>query len=274
MSLFECKIFSKEIGGNVSVNVILPLPESSDLFREIPNDYPTRGQKYQTLYLLHGGYGDYSDWQRYTRVETYAKDHMLAVVMPSADNSMYTNIPYAGNYYNYYTQELPHAMQSIFPLSAKQEDNFIAGLSMGGYGAFRAAFQNPEKYAAAVSLSGGLAPIAGMKTKNQDHVKNIAKHVYGDEMQYYDAEQCDIVSMAKTLSKSGKKIPLLYQACGTEDFIYEDNIKVRDELLALDLPLTWEEGPGIHHWDFWDTYLVKALNWLPLANSIVEELEV
>ena len=36
---------------------------------------------------------------------------------------------------------------------------------------------------------------------------------------------------------------------------------------ALGVDLTYEEGPGIHNWIFWDAYIQRALNWLPLKNA-------
>lgn len=269
MSLFTCQLFSKALDGNFTVQVILPLPESSDLFRSTPSVFPKGNQKFQVLYLLHGGYGDCSDWQRYTRIETYAKDHNLAVVMPSGANSLYTNIPHGPRYYDFYTRELPEMMQSIFPISGKREHTFIAGLSMGGFGAFQAALRNPERFAAAISLSGGLRLVGegAMKKPSLD----LLTLPYGKELEHFVYEENDILGMAEALKRQNVPLPKLYDACGTEDFTYPMNCFVRDKLLEMGFDLTWEEGPGIHHWDFWDTYIQKAICWLPLAEGLVEE---
>lgn len=156
MALFQCKIFSKELFRSVNVNVTLPTPDSGDCFFDTTTKYPKPGEKYQVLWLLHGFSADESDWQRFSSIERYAQEKKVAVVMPDGYNSMYANNRFGAQYYNFYTEELPSVLQSLFPLSAKRENNFIAGLSMGGYGAFKAAFTKPEQYGAAASLSGGL----------------------------------------------------------------------------------------------------------------------
>ena len=65
-------------------------------------------------------------------------------------------------------------------------------------------------------------------------------------------------------------LPRLYQCCGTEDFGYEDNISFRDYALERKVDLTWEDGPGAHNFDFWDPYVRKILDWLPLTGTLVD----
>lgn len=277
MAIFECKMFSQELFLSVGINVILPTPDSGDVFLGTKTEYPKNGQKYQVLYLLHGFSADHTDWARFSGIERYAQAKQLAVVMPGANNSMYCNLPTGGNYYNYYTQELPKMMQAIFPISAKRENNFIAGLSMGGFGALKAALMNPDKYAAAASLSGGMGmgdrikDMAGSKTSQLPKGLDITKWAmgaYGGDGRRASDE--DIKVLLKKVLESGKKMPKLYQACGTEDFIYGENISFRDYARSLGADLKYEEGPGIHDWDFWDPYIRKVLDWLPLANGFVE----
>ena len=136
MALIQCKLFSKELFRSVNVNVVLPLPDSNNCFFESATQFPHDGKKYQVLWLLHGFSADESDWQRFSRIESYAMEKNLAVVMPDGYNSMYADNPWGGNYFSYLTKELPAMLQSFLPLSPKREHNSIAGLSMGGGGAF------------------------------------------------------------------------------------------------------------------------------------------
>lgn len=55
--------------------------------------------------------------------------------------------------------------------------------------------------------------------------------------------------------------------CGTEDSLLAANRDLRDDLLANGADLTYEEGPGGHDWVFWDTYIRKILDWLPLGEA-------
>ncbi|MEZ4770034.1 MAG: alpha/beta hydrolase-fold protein [Caldilineales bacterium] len=58
--------------------------------------------------------------------------------------------------HTFVADELPALVKGMFPISSRRKDTFVAGLSMGGYGAFKLALAHPERYAAAASLSGAL----------------------------------------------------------------------------------------------------------------------
>lgn len=276
MAIIESNFFSKELFRSVPVDIILPTPESGDFFFDSKTFYPKEGQKYQVLYLLHGFSADHSDWQRFSRIEGYAQKKQLAVVMPGVDNSFYTNLPHGGNYYDFYTKELPEVMQKLFPISAKRENNFIAGLSMGGYGAFKAALRNPAQYAAAASLSGGMnierPQPNGKRAEGQPQIPTaqFLWGAYGFDYEYYKPEEEDLKVMLKNAVEKKVDLPNLYMCCGTEDFIYKSNVEYRDYANGLGVDLTYEEGPGLHDWDFWDPYIRKILDWLPLQCGFVD----
>ena len=80
----------------------------------------------------------------------------LAVVMPAVHRSFYTDMAAGNHYWTFISEEVPAVARSFFPLSAARADNYVAGLSMGGYGAFKLALTRPERFAAAASLSGAL----------------------------------------------------------------------------------------------------------------------
>lgn len=86
---------------------------------------PERENKpYKTLYLLHGIFGNYSDWVCGTRIQRYAEEHDLAVVMPSGDNAFYVDQPAGGNFYGEFVgRELVELTRRIFPLSHEREDS-------------------------------------------------------------------------------------------------------------------------------------------------------
>lgn len=269
MALFQCKLFSSELFRSVNVNVTLPLPDSNNQFFESSVKYPYNGEKYQTLWLLHGFSADESDWQRFSNIERYAQLNNVAVVMPDGYNSMYSNSKSGAKYFNYYTQELPKILRTILPLSDKREDNFIAGLSMGGYGAFKAAFTYPENYCAAASLSGGLDIISDSKVPDgvAEKTEEWKKNVYGEDLEYYDPRKDDLRELLKLQLSKGKNIPELYMCIGTEDFLYEQNQMFKAFLEDNNVRFTYDEGPGVHNFDFWDPQIRKILNWLPLNHG-------
>ena len=271
MAFFQVNFFSPTLGFNTDIDVFIPTPNSDEILNKKKSDYFQKDRKYQVLYLLHGAYGDYTDWMRLTSIEKYAQNHKLAVVMPSASNSFYQDMFRGSDYLTYLTEELPKFVKAIFPISGRREDTFVAGLSMGGYGAVRLAFTKPEQYAACASLSGAI-DIVSCKEQNDDGSiegpllwDSIFEHA--DEIEGTDA---DLFALAKKQKALGKELPKVFQTCGTEDFIYQPNVSAHKKLLEAGVDVTYEEHPGIHDWDYWDTHIQRALDWMPLANNSVE----
>ena len=89
MALVHLNFNSKYLSGNTDVNILLP--DCSG--KQEPDAFYGSGKKYPVLWLLHGTFGDYSDWLRKSNVELYAAEKNLMVVMPSAQNADYANWP-------------------------------------------------------------------------------------------------------------------------------------------------------------------------------------
>lgn len=132
------------------------LKQETDLTVILPYDYPTAKQQEpcKVLYLLHGLGGSQECWTRYTNLERYARRYGVAVVMPNGYRSFYSNMLYGRPVLDYVTEELPELVESLFRVSHRREDRYIAGQSMGGYGCLKCALTYPERYAAAGSISG------------------------------------------------------------------------------------------------------------------------
>ena len=154
MSILTYNFESEYLKNNHEVTVILP-----DKPREqTPADFYGSGKKYPVLWLLHGTFGDHSDWLRKSMIELYACENDLIVVMPSGLNSNYLNWPGFGTGYrawDYLFDELMPLVHNWYPASSKREDNYIAGLSMGGRGVFQYVAGRPEKFAAAADCIAG-----------------------------------------------------------------------------------------------------------------------
>lgn len=258
MALFQGNFFSKSILNKVHINVILPLPGEGEIAAgaELPRD-----KKYPTLYLLHGAYGDGTDWMRYTRIESYAQQYQIAVVMASAGNSFYMDMENGPAYGQFFEQELIDFAETVFPLSRSREDRFVAGLSMGGYGAFRLAFLHPENYAAAAALSGAFDLTAVGAFLEQEHRNGPA--VYG-RITNMEKEKWDLTILAQNVLASKADLPKLMITCGTEDYTLEMNREMKKNLEDLGIALHYEEHSGIHNWDYWETHIQRVLAWLPL----------
>ncbi|MFS0872164.1 alpha/beta hydrolase [Paenibacillus xylanilyticus] len=255
MALIKCDFYSDALGLSTSMHVILP----QQTHTQIGMDNVSGKGLHPTLYLLHGLSDDDSIWLRRTSIERYVANLGIAVVMPQVHRSFYTDMAEGGRYWTFISEELPALARSFFPLSAKREDNYVAGLSMGGYGAFKLALRKPEQYAAAASLSGALDMAAHMDRNASSALQQAElQRIFGPQVA---GTENDLIHLLK---ESQGQRPLLYQCCGTEDFLYEDNQSFRQACAQTDFQLTYEEEPGGHDWAYWDAKIQNVLNWLPL----------
>jgi S-formylglutathione hydrolase FrmB len=133
---------------------------------------------------------------------------------------------------------------------------------MGGYGAFKLALRKPDQYAAAASLSGALDMVAHLDNMNSSPLwRAEMERIFGPKIA---GSENDLLQLLNENQASSGPRPLLYQCCGTEDFLYEQNQSFREACSQTDLQLTYEEEPGEHEWGYWDKKIQNVLKWLPL----------
>lgn len=257
MILNEVKFHSEILDLRNTMYVLLPQ-------RTMAERQSKRVPKYRVLYLLHGHSDDHTAWQRWTSIERYVEGLNLAVVMPAAHLSFYTDMAHGPRYGQFISEEVPAVVHDLFPLSTKREDTFVAGLSMGGYGAFRLALTYPERFAAAASLSGAVDIAEVVREKRSDPGNKAwlaeMRTVFGD-LSKVPGSKDDLFALAKKAARSPVK-PRLYQCCGTEDDLYPDNVRFREAVRKLPFDYTYEEGPGEHNWAYWDQMIQSVLRWM------------
>ena len=250
MAAIDCKFFSETLGMSSSMRVLLPEPSFADHLAghaRIEREYPV-------LFLLHGLSDDESAWTRYTSLERYVSKLAVAVVMPNVHRSFYSNMKHGARYWDFISEELPYKARALFPLASARAKSYVAGLSMGGYGALKLALRKPESFCAAASFSGSCDLRA-----LQERPRELAL-VFGDLASVASA-QGDLIELAQTLARSERTKPRIYQCCGLEDPLLDGNRRFRDALAPLGFDLAYEEGPGAHDWAYWDRALVRALGW-------------
>jgi len=263
MALLQANFFSNSLSRQVTFNAVVPVGDFL-LFGA-----PKREKKpLKTLYLLHGIFEDNTAWLANSRIAHWANARNLAVIMPSADNSFYVDNEKMGAMYgDFFGRELVEFTRQLFPLSDKREDTFIGGLSMGGYGAIRNGLKYHETFGAIAALSSALV-LEGAVNSTDDTPTIIGRRsyfeaVFGDLDKLLGSDN-DPKALVSSLQNSGAKIPDMYICCGTEDFLIEQNRDFRDFLQKENVPHTYVEGVGKHDWAFWDEYIAKVLDWLPL----------
>jgi S-formylglutathione hydrolase FrmB len=255
MAHLRCDFFSDALSLSTSMTVILPQQTSTQIgLAGAGGDGPA-----PVLYLLHGLSDDDTIWTRRTSIERYAASLGLAVVMPQVHRSFYTDQAAGGRYWTFLTEELPQVVGSFFRVSQRREDTFVAGLSMGGYGALKWALRHPDRFAAAASLSGALDPQRLGRAREEDPM--LLRRVFGDRD--VPGGPDDVQWLLDQVAPD--RLPALYLCCGTEDELLEGNRATVARCRSRGIPVTVDFGPGLHDWDYWDARVQDVLGWLPLA---------
>lgn len=249
MALIDLKFYSQMLGMQAEAYVVIPQKSTKG---EIGIDGKKDSNRYKCLYLLHGLSDDHSIWLRRTSIERYAADYGICVIMPCGAKSFYTDMKYGMKYFSYITEELPAVVREFLNVSDKREDTFIAGLSMGGYGALKAALRKPETFCAAA----GLSSVADIKN---GMFNDVLVPVFGENIEIPDEE--DLFYLADKTNANPLK-PRIYMGVGTEDFMYKDNVALKEKFESLDFDFTYRESVGSHSWVFWDEYIQYVLKWM------------
>ena len=262
MAFLDFHFFSEALGLSCAAHVLIPQPT----IKEIGLGRAPAREKYPTLYLLHGLSDDHTTWTRRTSIERYAAARGVAVVMPAVGRSFYQDTAGGLKYWTFVSEELPALCERFFPLARGREQRFVAGLSMGGYGALRLGLACPERFAAAASLSGALDLGRRLREAGRDGaLMNRAEYlaVFGPELRCAGTDT-DLFFLAEKHAASTGPKPALYLACGTEDALLGETRAMRDHLAHLGLAAAYHESPGAHEWAVWDAEIQRVLAWLPL----------
>lgn len=264
MSHMQFNFVSKYLRVAMPVTILMPeRPEDMD-----PREFYESGKKYKVLWLLHGSFDDHTSWVHKTNIELYAAEKDLIVVMPNALNSNYANWPEFGTGFDMYRYVLDELMPMVYnwlPASDKREDNFIAGLSMGGRGTCVYAFNHPEKFAAAAILSAAPRDLDVMEALEPKMYQRTMQSVrnYGS-IEAYKASYEYTWRIFQEKAHTGE-LPRLYFSIGTEDALYPAYCHFKSVATEIGLEATFEEVPGYcHEWRFWDLAIQKALAFFGL----------
>lgn len=268
MAVLQLDMYSYELAMNTQAAVLLPER------RGVPHR-SREGAPYPVLYLLHGHGQDHTSWLRLTRIESYLQNSDVIVVMPNGSRGCYVDGAYTHRYGTYLTEELPLALKNWFHISPRREDTFIAGMSMGGYGALRAAMSHPELYAAAAGMSTAvrldkmeLGPDSaekGLSIPELEEVDRNFRCVFGPEAEYENTD-FSLKHLARKLNGSAGVKPRLLQLCGDDDPLLRANEDLASFFKAEcpNLDHTFRVSPGMHNFDYWDREIGTVLRFFGL----------
>lgn len=256
MADLTVRFFSDALKRDVSFLMVIP--------NDIRTDYPRQDLKrtdrpMKTLFLLHGYNGAAHNWIPGNLAEQYN----FALVIPSGENSFWLDGPATGRQFaTFVGVELVEYIRKTFNLAMTADDTYLMGYSMGGFGALHTAFAYPETFGKTAALSSALIhnEVAGMKEGEGNEVANYDYYrmCFGDPAKLAESDNNPEYLLKKQLA-AGKKIPEIYMACGTEDFLLEPNRAFHKFLEEQKVEHVYLESKGIHDMNFWQEYAEKFI---------------
>lgn len=254
MARFETKFISKVLMRSVELTVIIPSPTIPEALgygncaADYKNDAP-----FPVLYLLHGLGNSHGDWTSYSNVELFAEEQSIAVVMLSGENKFYRKNGDGDDFFAFVSQELPQFIRKMFPVSHKSQDTYIAGLSMGGYGALIHGLNHPEQFGAI----GAFSAAVGVETEQQQ--KELRGGIF------------DPWHLVERAAEQKVSVPPIYFACGMQDMLWDNVTSFKNHMLQHGLHVTWVPEDGFkHEWRFWNIQIEKFLEWLPRTDAYAQ----
>lgn len=242
---FQTTYFSAAIGVQLGARILVP---------------ETGPAGKSTLYLLHGLSDDHSIWHRRSSVERYVETCDTVVVMPNGGRGFYTNGDAGSKWGDAIGPELITKVEEWFSVSRRSDKRFVAGLSMGGYGALRLALANPGVYGHAASMSGALM-IGSQAVDNplrSSQYQDEMRRIFGDNP---IGSHHDLLHLAHRCSVMNQ-LPNLWMDCGTSDFLYEDNKLFHTKISEMGIPVKFTINTGAHDWQYWNRVLPDVLRWM------------
>lgn len=252
MAYFRGSIRSKTLDMDTTLNVIVPYDKYSPQTGEQLATYD------RTLILLHGLRQNADAWPRMSDVEQLAYRYGYCVIMPEVQRSYYSDMALGLPYFTYLTQEVPWAAAQVFRLPLDPAHLYVGGLSMGGYGAMKCALTYPDRYAGVLCFSSGFYMLEDTRQmmENGAFTSQELQGVLGDTLR--PGPDNDLDALMDAIPPADRRARV-YLACGTEDYLYGANRRMRERLIASGFDVRYEEWPGGHDWDFWSEALARGM---------------
>ena len=260
MANIRVEFFANSLVRTVEFDMYIP----NDFRADIQTQYnPYYDRKCKTVFVLHG----FTGWGRgWTHVYEAAEKLNLALVFPTAENSFYLDSEATGAKYGTFVGlELVEYIRKTFGLCGVKEDTFISGLSMGGFGALHTGLAYPDTFGKIAALSSALIVhgISGLKPGESNEIANYDyyRRCFGDLEKVIESDN-NPETLIKKLIQQNKKIPEIYMACGTEDFLLAGNRRFHKFLTENNVNVEYIESPGGHDMPFWNEYFAKSFEWM------------
>lgn len=240
MAHIHCDLCSESLDMMTAINVVLP--------------ENVKAHNAKVIYLLHGRADNCSGWYRFSSVERYARQKNLVLVTPEVQQSFYSDMEIGINYFQYVSEELPRLCRNMFNLSDRREDNYIMGLSMGGYGALKCALTNPERFAGVAAFS-AVTDMQRLIEKSTVSQQREYTAIFGNDLKVPDCS--NLWALAEKVAPENS--PKLLTYCGEQDELYDMNVAFSAMLKDKGFNTKFMHWEGDHNWLFWDKAVDLAI---------------
>lgn len=258
MADISISFFSTMMARHVTVKVIIPF-DIADLL-----GYK---QPFPTLYFLPGYSANAESIVSSTILAERAAAKGFAVVIPDGENSFYVDQPDINTFYErFVVEELVSVTRKLLPISDKQEDTYIGGISMGGYGCMMLASRHPETFSKVLALSPATKAF-GPKMLENGFTQALLEHYFKSEENYM--QNYDPLTNFRQAKADGKKLPDIYLCCGEQDpLVYEMDVDFVKQMEQEGISITSQWGDGVHDSWYWNKVLPDAIDFM-LKNKII-----
>ena len=247
MAMMRCMFTSTTLMRRCSMNVFVP---------ETP--HPDGKAGFPIIYLLHGRSGDENSYRDHG-LRAIAEKHHFIVVTADAARSFYCNMVSGEKYWTFFTEELPRLMQVMYPIRTERSQTFVAGISMGGYGALKMALNFPERFSkvavlsAAADISWLSRPGGGMFDVELCSIFGSTTGMIGNEHDLFEL-------LKRPVPACGR--PQLWMRCGDADMLIDGNREFVKRATAASWQANYQEIPGkIHNWDCWTPLMPEIFDF-------------
>lgn len=234
----------------------------------LPTGFEKSAKQYPVVYLLHGLYGNYSNWDKSGGMKLIADELIgtgeaceMVIVMPNAGDSDVRN--YQNGYFNvegwpyedFFYQEFLPEVEKKYRILGNKEHRAIMGLSMGGGGSVVYCQRHPDMFSSCYAMSAWLDNKMGQvggKNQKKDKLMIVCQSVC-------DNSAIDFVEKADDATIQKLKTVKWFIDCGDDDFLMDLSVllyqKMRDKKIKAELRI----NNGVHNWEYWHLALRSAL---------------
>lgn len=212
------------------------------------------GQTVPVVILLHGVYCSHWAWAMKGRAHESLQQMIdegeippMILAMPSdglwGDGSGYFNHN-DRDFGKWIVEDIPLLVDEITG-NGVEAPHFIAGLSMGGYGAMRLGAAHPDRFKAFSGHS---------SVTDYEDLRQFVE----EPAESYGLEHVDGPNTVDTiLDNKDRMVPFRFD-CGVDDILIEANRKLAGQLKEAGLDFIYEEFPGGHEWPYWEEHVRKS----------------